>query len=457
MFEEERHAGSCHADKSSRKLGSNQSVTSNYRRPLQANWRNATAPSPASGTIQPAYKPIAAPIRWCFLLFIASFVAEYVQVFDTEFLTGTKFLGIVAGLVALRQVNVCYARPPRAFWWFLAYLCVYAARGMSQRDFGYLTPKTMLTFAQYLILLWLTYNLLRFGGMWKSVLATFVVSDFVVALLTFARLTGDTGEFEMSGRESALGLNSNTLGALYAIGVLSGLALALDKTVVPFWRMALIPAILLLAAKCVATGSRSAMVFCAVGIFTYWLGTKGLKGKVKGLFIVGIAGTALGGIVLHSSIARERWNEAMEGHTTGHVRILQDCLEMFYEKPLAGWGPTTHLTELGSRENVQGFLDTHSDIMYMLTGTGLLGAACFFGGVWWCIVAGWKGRHGPAGAFPLAFVMGFLAVSLAGTFHREKAYWVIAAMACASGAVVADSRMPRNALRPVRKANGNGS
>lgn len=97
-------------------------MTTNYRRLLQTNGRNAALALPVSGIAQRVSTPIAATIRWCYLLFIGSFVFEYVQVFgSTDIFTGTKFLGIATAGLALLQARVCYDRPPRrsgAFWRF---------------------------------------------------------------------------------------------------------------------------------------------------------------------------------------------------------------------------------------------------------------------------------------------------------------------------------------------------
>ena len=78
-----------------------------------------------------------APIRWCFLLFVFSLPYENISYgsYENEF-TYVKFMGMILAAMAIMQPWVCFAWPPKAFWFFLAYLAVYTVRGLLQRDIG---------------------------------------------------------------------------------------------------------------------------------------------------------------------------------------------------------------------------------------------------------------------------------------------------------------------------------
>ena len=195
------------------------------------------------------------PIRVCFVLFVFSIPFEHVQFSElmSDF-TFAKMAGILLFCVALLQPMVCFARPPKAFWCFVAYLGVYSLLAFVRVNFGAQTLNSIFTLAQCMIFFWISYNILRQGGMRKSVCAAFVLSNLVVALLTYFGVAATESETGSEIRFSAFGQDENVLGSMYAIGVLSAVALAVDKSVPFLARLSMIPALLLMFAKCASTG-----------------------------------------------------------------------------------------------------------------------------------------------------------------------------------------------------------
>ncbi|MCE5267803.1 MAG: O-antigen ligase family protein [Planctomycetaceae bacterium] len=388
------------------------------------------------------------PVRWCFLLFVASNQLDYAFRTSSDMFAISKGAGILLAAATLLQPTVCFAKPPKAFWFFLIYSCVYFLRGLVQPVLGENTVMTTLTQLQCLLLLWISYNVFRYGGVQNWVFVSLLLSNSVVAVSSSLGVGSSMAE----GRETAFGRNQNELAFLYAIGLLSGVALLTNKKLHSYWRLLTVPFILLLLAKVVATGSRSGLLCFAIGVVTYGMSVRGIGGRLKGVAVVGIIAVLLGYMVLRSDVTRERLEKTFStGSVAGRDKIALVTFKMFLEKPIFGWGPTTHLEEVARREwnsyQRTQMLDTHNDLMFSLTATGLAGTAFLFWGFWLCIWEGWKGRKGRAGPFPLAFMMGAMLMSMSGTMQRRKPIWIISAMALASGAAVSAARAPRMAVR----------
>ncbi|MCE5303112.1 MAG: O-antigen ligase family protein [Planctomycetaceae bacterium] len=405
----------------------------------------------------PSSSHIFAPIRWFLLLFIFSIPFENVSsLIGIETFTFSKLTGILLAGLAILQPSVCFARPPKAFWLFLTYLVVNVLRGLCEGEWNSDLLWEPITLIQCLLFFWISYNLLSYGNMWKSVYVTWVLSNVAVILLTYMGVVSAEIDTQ-SGRETVMSQNANNAGLIYAMGAISAIALLLNKNkdMSTIWRILFLFLGLGLAMKCAATGSRSAMGCIGIAVIMIVAGRKGLNARIKGFAIVCVLAAALAAILLRTEVARERWATTISGgHISGRDTIFTNCLEMFLEKPIAGWGPTQHLNELANREaQFKGLArDTHSDYFWVLTATGLLGGIPFLYAMWCCLWASWKGRNGPAGVFPFAFMCGLAAICLVGTYHKQKSFWIVASMACASGAVAADTRKMPKMLQPVTTA-----
>jgi O-antigen ligase len=397
---------------------------------------------------------VFAPIRWCFLLFVASIPFECVQVFgEIDFFTGTKAIGLFLGALALLQPRVCFAWPPKAFWFFTGFLAVFALRAVIEprfdRNLGLLS-----TLAQCLILFWLSYNLIRYGQMQRSIFATFVLANIAVAALAHMGI-GATESMEGGVfRETMFGQNENLIAYVFDLGVLSAVGIAINKNVRFIVRVSMIPLIPVMVAESARTGSRGALLAVAVGLLTFVLGSQGVGGRIKAVFVVGVMAAVLGHIVLNTDVLRERIDSTVEkGHIGGRDKIFGYCLDMFMEKPLIGWGPTTNMTEVAKRTNeLRELRDTHNDVLWVLTATGLAGGVLFFSGLWLCLWGAWKGRSGAVGLTTLALLLTSVAMGVSGTMFYQKTYWMIMAMGAVSGAAVAASQRAKATSRSLSRS-----
>jgi len=192
----------------------------------------------------------------------------------------------------------------------------------------------------------------------------------------------------------------------------------------------------------VFTGSRGGLVAVTIGLFALflsgkgrapWLRTQLSKMRLKVGLIIVIAVSLLIGISYYYEPAKKRWEKTFtEGSMAGRERIFPAAVEMFFEKPLLGWGPTHHIYELGSRTG-RPFRDTHNLYLWVLTETGLVGAIPFFMAVWYCLRGAWKARGGVHGALPLALLLALFTINLSLTWHNMKLFWIVLAYTLVSG------------------------
>jgi O-antigen ligase len=136
-------------------------------------------------------------------------------------------------------------------------------------------------------------------------------------------------------------------------------------------------------------------------------------------------------VSISSFTTAARWRDTLEGGSmSGREVIFRVAWGMVKEKPILGWGPMNYY-ELGRRMNKLS-RDTHNIFLWLLTEVGLVGTVPFCIGLFLCVRAAWRGRKSTQGISPLALIVATLTVSLAGTFHGLKAFWIILAYSLAS-------------------------
>jgi O-antigen ligase len=109
---------------------------------------------------------------------------------------------------------------------------------------------------------------------------------------------------------------------------------------------------------------------------------------------------------------------------------------MIRESPMVGWGRTTGFEELGSRIGLEGRIDAHNFLLYLLLEVGLIGTVPFLTGLGLCLWAAWRARAGPFGILPLALLVSLLATMMTHTGLTAKQFWLFLALALAAAATV---------------------
>jgi O-antigen ligase len=363
-----------------------------------------------------------------FVVFVSSIPFEAVVVGQEGRVSFSRLLGYLFFGLALLQPGLCFRKPPRALWWFALYLGFYVLNGLSQAS-GYWPDiaSTAVRLAQFIVLLWVAYNLLQYDRVAKLVWWGFGLSCVAVGCLLVSGV-GTSIVSQRTGRQTIFGEGANTiagiigLGAVALIGMVYGRAGARKRVKLAAWASFLIVVLAI-----TRTGSRGALVGLGAGVMTLLASRGSARIRMRNALIVTLALGASTWLIATSAITSSRWEETLEeGSMSGRQRIYREAVRMVEEKPILGWGPVTNFYELGRRLGLPK-RDTHNLFLWLLTEQGLVGAVPFCIGLWVCGRAAWRGRHGLQGLLPLALFVAALTLNLAGTYYVTKWFWVILA------------------------------
>jgi O-antigen ligase len=366
-------------------------------------------------------------IRVGFALFVASIPFE--SVLGLEDLSLSRVLGSCFFILAVAvQPDVCFRRPPAAFWCFVGFYAWFLVNGYFR---GSLRGVGTVTLAQLLVLLWVASNLLRYQNVFLGTLYMFVASCFALALL---QLAGRTGRFVATDRMTAFGEDPNSLGAVLSLGLLAVLCIGYGSRAtrgnavrIASWFCGGA-----IAVAVVRTGSRGASValVCGVGVLMLTKGSSWLK--LRNTFVAAVALSALVILVAGTEVSRRRWLYSVENQSmAGRERIYPAAVHMFLEKPLFGWGAGNHWVELGARTGSER-RDTHNLYLAVLTEDGLAGAVPYFAGLALCVRAALRGRRRLHGLAPLALLTTTLVMNMDVTWQTRKIQWLVLGLALAS-------------------------
>ena len=385
-------------------------------------------------------------IRYTFYAFVFSLPFEELDIGMEA--TLPKLFGVALAAFALLQPKLCYKSPPKAFWWFVVYLGIYILWG----SYLILTPPNIPTFprsfigsvlrlVQLFFLFWIAYNLLQQERIAKGTLWALAGATIILAILQIVGITSDVSK---TGRVSAFDANPNGLATILSLGLLALFGLAYGrlknewKGRLLFWFGSGIVAIAL-----VQTGSRGAVLALAATMSIFFLKGKNLATKLKFGVIALVGIVVLVVASYHVDAVRKRWEHTFyEQSLAGRQRIFPEAVGMILESPIVGWGPLVHLWELGPRLGVP-MRDEHNVYLWVLAETGIVGAIPFFVGLWVCGRCAWRSRHSVQGFLPFVMLLFVLLLSMKGTIHHRKYYWVVLSYALASSSYLARTQRAR--------------
>lgn len=198
-------------------------------------------------------------IRWAFyvFLFLIPFEMVYIPGLATEMFTMAKWAGILFALVACLQPNVCYARPPWAFWCFLTYVVVFLLVGLLGNTlYTEYTLWNSLTVLQCLILFWVGHNLMKDKQGMTGALMAIVAATLLLSALMALGIAQTVDEYDVEERVSALGEDPNYIGYVYSVAMLIVLNLAFGRKATSRWGLLMWGGCGVLALQVVRTGSR---------------------------------------------------------------------------------------------------------------------------------------------------------------------------------------------------------
>jgi O-Antigen ligase len=387
----------------------------------------------------PAGVKVATLVRWSFLLYVFTIPFETIE---AGFTSGSLSLARAAGLLFFATCLVypkqCFARPPRAMWWFVGYIMIYGLNGIfiPEELLGEFFVG-LLTRTQLIIFLWVAFSILRDEKLARSGLLAFSMASLILSLGMLLQIPGFYVQIT-EGRITAVGANANGLAFNLACAVLIIVALRSDNGVWRPWRRALsVSALVPLLVGLTLTGSRGGIGGLVIGASLYLVLGRSLKRKWALIFWGMLTIVTMVYMVVSDPAASSRWEQTYyEGNTSGRDKIFEAAITMISEQPLFGWQPVSSSVELGRRLKKPYRADAHNLYLSLLIEVGLAGMVPFLVGLWLCMRAAWKARKGRMGVVPFVLLAVLVAVSVAGTTLIGKSTWLLLALGLASASIL---------------------
>ncbi|MDH5739874.1 MAG: O-antigen ligase family protein [Nitrospira sp.] len=383
-------------------------------------------------------------IRYAFYLFVFVIPFENASTETAQIIGSIPMLvGVALTGAAVLQPRICFNVPPVAFWCFVGYVVVCFALGMTENlDYWRHVLKKLITLAQLLLLMWISFNLLRYPEICRNALMLFVAA---CAVLSIFQIVGIGTVAVGQGRSSLFADNANTVGGTLSLALIALVGITYGRITAKS-RISLLAWIVfpIMGTAIIMTGSRGSLLGLVFGIALLIIRDGNWETKLK---IASIAVLAIGFLVLTAlsdDAMRARLERSMyQGDLAGRDTIQAHAWGMFFERPILGWGPVYNAVELGSRMG-KSVRDPHSLYLTVLTETGSLGAILFFGGLGLIGRAAWQARAQIEGSLPMAMLSCLLTLNLSGSWQNRKIFWLLLAYVLASA-------------WPIRKISRHGS
>jgi hypothetical protein len=410
-------------------------------------------PAPTeSATAQPGLGARAADaLRPNFLVQLAFYLSVFAIPFSYLYLPGTGGRIGVQRLVqllllggVLSQPRVCLRFVPTALFWFLGYIVVRIIWGL------WLTPEmssmwwpSSRVFIEFLSWLWVMFNVLQFpdarrGGLWALGLGC-----SLCALCHLAGIGVTAVDNGLENRSSVFGMNANEAGAAYATAMVALLGLWLIQPRTLSQRLLPFPLIILIGVAMAKTGSRTAILTLAIGVFVLLFEGKAFGSKWRRVACLLLLAAMVAVILWQIPTVMQRFGEINTQNIGEHnprARMAPVLWGMFLRSPLYGLGPDGYHWELTRQAMPYLFdegilIDSHNLLLLLLVETGVIGLLLFSLGVKAALVSAWKARLNSCGPLPLALLLPM--VICGATISQpgyNSAFWLAMAYALAEAA-----------------------
>lgn len=314
----------------------------------------------------------------------------------------------------LSRPRVCLRFLPSSLLWFIVYCGVRILSGLLQApEYSKLWWPTSLELLDFFIpLAWLVYNVVHYpkfahGGLWALVLGASLCAMFHT--IGVGVVDVDNG---IDGRSSIFEQNANEIGEIYGVSLVALIALGLFRNTRQSLRFLVYPLAALVAIGLAKTGSRTGTLFAVVGILILLPQTRSFVPKVKRYLVILLLAVVFAGVVSQIPTVLKRFEVAASGPATdeSRVRMIPVLWEIFQRQPITGTGPDRYQYELTRRAmpylaDKQKTISSHNLALLLLVETGLIGFTIFSIGLIKALISAWRGRHGPCGLLPLAWLL----------------------------------------------------
>ena len=310
--------------------------------------------------------------------------------------------------------RVCLRFIPHSLLWFFAFCTVRILSGLWQApEYSKLWWPTSLELLEFYIpVAWFIFNVLhhpkfRHGGLWAFVIG--------VSFCAFLHTVGigvvdvDNG---IDGRSTIFDQNANEIGEIYGFGLAALVALGLFRDTKQKLRFIVFPMAALVAIGLAKTGSRSGTLFAIVGVLIMLPQTRAFVPAVKRYVVILLLAAIFAGVVSQIPTVLKRFEVASSGpaREESRVRMIPVLWDIFLRSPMTGTGPDRYQYELTRRAmpylaEKQKTINSHNLALLLLVETGLIGFALFSVGLGKAVISAWRGRNGPCGLLPLAWLL----------------------------------------------------
>jgi O-antigen ligase len=310
--------------------------------------------------------------------------------------------------------RVCLRFVPYSLLWFFPYCAWRIVSGLWQApEYSQLWwPNSLELLQFYLPLTWLIFNVLHYpkfghGGLWA-----YVIGVSLCALLHAAGIGVVEVDQGIDGRSAIFGQNANEIGEIYGVALVALVALGLFRDTKQKFRFIVFPLAALVAIGLAKTGSRTGTLFALLGILILLPQTRAFVPRVKRYVVILLLAAVFAGVVSQIPTVLNRFQVASSGPATdeSRVRMIPVLWDIFLRSPLLGTGPDRYQYELTRRAmpylaEKQQTINSHNLALLLLVETGLIGFALFSIGLGKALVSAWRGRNGPRGLLPLAWLL----------------------------------------------------
>lgn len=388
-----------------------------------------------------------------YALFIFATPFETIGIEKGDFFSLTKLIGYIFFVSCiLFQPKLCFDKPPKAFWFFVIYLIIYGFMGFFQPASYYTEITTRgFTTAQMLILMLISFNLMKNKRVFNIGLISLIISCILVSLMQLLGIT--VTEYGVD-RLSVLREDPNMAASILAVGAIALFGLTLTESLSTKKKLILLCLMLPVLWSIVRTGSRGAIVALAAGMLVFSLYKGDMKIKVRNIIMVMLCFGALLWFSIQYEGIIPRWEMLLfEGSMTRRELIYPAAWGMFVEKPFLGWGPATHSYELGWRFGMS-IMDTHNLYLWILSEVGLIGSMFFFWGLWLCARSAWTAWRRDDYILPIALLATVFTINMSLTWNYRKIFWIVLAYALSASTMNCTPEVRHNRLPSPDRGSG---
>ena len=387
-------------------------------------------------------------VRATFLAFVFSIPFDMVAIQAGTALA--KVIGIAFFVACVLNHREPFAKPPKAFWYFVGYLGIWVLMAVPQVNIEPFRADVLLRFStlfQLLAFALVATNLMKDHRLAMQAVFAFGAASVLIALLMAAQVSVVREVTPIGSRMTFGGQNFNHIAGVFGMSLCALLGLAYTTQEASRRRQIIaVPASAVLVVMTMATGSRGGVVATAAGLAILLVQGGNLWRWVRSAAVMVVALAWLAYSLAGSDITLGRFRmSVMKGDVSLRERIYPEQITMFSESPLVGFGPVNNARELGKRIKTEGRkpMDAHNLVLHLLTEVGLFGAVPFLIGLGYCLKAAWDNRLGALGVVPLAVLCAMLAANLFGNWVPRKPLWLAISLALAQAPAAA--RMRRKA------------